>query len=386
VFDTIFPKDHDFDAVIEHHNHVCEIHILGLESSRLQQLASTIMQLQFPVLTHLRLGCVPCSPATVLPDGFLGEHVPRLKSLELLYVPFPVLQKLLLSANDLVRLILMEIPIPIPGYISPKEIVTCLASLTKLEYFAIGFNFVSVLDRASQDAPPRCTVLPALTHFEFQGTGEYLEVLVALIDAPLLDTIRIAVPLELFRFSFSQLARCMQSTTRFEALNETRVEFDDRRLRVKFLPPTPTIVKNSTLRISCQRRDWLIPWAAPMAGFFTSIFPSIFIVETLYITRSQDILFQTQHQVETEKFRWLEFFRMLTAVKNLYLSKEFALHIFPASQHLVGERVADVLPALESLFLEELQPLGPVQEAIEPFVAGRQLSGHPVAVSRWDGI
>ena len=91
VFDTVFPKDHDFDAVIEHHNHVCEIHILGLESSRLQQLASTIMQVQFPVLTHLRLGCVPCSPATVLPDGFLGEHVPRLKSLELLYVPFPVL-------------------------------------------------------------------------------------------------------------------------------------------------------------------------------------------------------------------------------------------------------------------------------------------------------
>ena len=56
----------------------------------------------------------------------------------------------------------------------------------------------------------------------------------------------------------------------------------------------------------------------------------------------------------------------------------------------------DVLPALEGLFLEELseelseelEPIQPsrlIQEAFDRFVAARQLFGHPVAVSHWDG-
>ena len=84
-------------------------------------------------------------------------------------------------------------------------------------------------------------------------------------------------------------------------------------------------------------------------------------------------------------------FRLFRTVKNLYVTKEFARYIFPSLKKLVGERVADVLPALENFFLERLQtPAGwePVhwQKAIGPFVAARQLSGHPVAISRWDGI
>jgi len=34
--------------------------------------------------------------------------------------------------------------------------------------------------------------------------------------------------------------------------------------------------------------------------------------------------------------------------------------------------------------LENLHLSGPVQKAIDMFVAARQLSGHPIAVSRWD--
>jgi hypothetical protein len=81
---------------------------------------------------------------------------------------------------------------------------------------------------------------------------------------------------------------------------------------------------------------------------------------------------------------WLESFRPFTAVKNLYVFDKLAQHIAPALQELVGERVMDVLPSLESLILEGLTPSGPsepVQEAIGQFVAARRLVGHPVAVS-----
>ena len=53
-------------------------------------------------------------------------------------------------------------------------------------------------------------------------------------------------------------------------------------------------------------------------------------------------------------------------------------------KELVEGRMTEVLPALENIFLEELEPSGPVREGIEQFVATRQVLSHPVTVSRWD--
>jgi hypothetical protein len=83
--------------------------------------------------------------------------------------------------------------------------------------------------------------------------------------------------------------------------------------------------------------------------------------------------------------QWLEVFQQFTAVKHLYAPKECAESIALDLQELVGERVTDVLPALESLSLEGLKSSGPIQEAIGKFVAARELSGHPVAVD-WGSI
>jgi hypothetical protein len=80
----------------------------------------------------------------------------------------------------------------------------------------------------------------------------------------------------------------------------------------------------------------------------------------------------------------LELLHPFTAVKNLYLTKEFAPRIAPALQELTGERVMEVLPALQTFLLAEHQQSGPVHEAIEQFVAARQLIGHVIAVSSWE--
>jgi hypothetical protein len=81
--------------------------------------------------------------------------------------------------------------------------------------------------------------------------------------------------------------------------------------------------------------------------------------------------------------QWLEFFHPFTAVKNLYLSEEFTPSIASALQDLVGSRMTEVLSTLQNIYLERLQPSEPIQEGIEKFVAARQLSGHPITVSRW---
>jgi hypothetical protein len=85
---------------------------------------------------------------------------------------------------------------------------------------------------------------------------------------------------------------------------------------------------------------------------------------------------------DIENLPWPEIFHPFTAVKNLYVCKEFAQCITLA----LGERRIGALPTLEYLFLEEeFQPSEPVQEAIGTLDAARQLLGHRLTVSRWDG-
>ena len=43
-----------------------------------------------------------------------------------------------------------------------------------------------------------------------------------------------------------------------------------------------------------------------------------------------------------------------------------------------------VFLALQTFFLEKPLTSGPVQEAIERFVAERQFANHPITISRWE--
>jgi hypothetical protein len=73
-----------------------------------------------------------------------------------------------------------------------------------------------------------------------------------------------------------------------------------------------------------------------------------------------------------------------TAVKDLYLSREFAPRIGPSLQELVGGRATEALPALQKVFLEEIHPSRPVQKAIGKFVGAQRGSDHPITISKWE--
>jgi len=88
------------------------------------------MQEPFQSLRTLRLSCrAEVRDVPVITDTFLGGSAPRLQVIELCHIPFPTLPKLLLSANDLVRLSLEDIKRA--GYISPDVMATCLAVFDK---------------------------------------------------------------------------------------------------------------------------------------------------------------------------------------------------------------------------------------------------------------
>ena len=56
--------------------------------------------------------------------------------------------------------------------------------------------------------------------------------------------------------------------------------------------------------------------------------------------------------------------------------------VAPALREVAGERATEVLPALQNLSLTTSggSPSGPLKEAIEEFIAARQLDGHPLTV------
>ena len=384
TFDWPMPEDYDFEAAIVHRNRVCQINLFFQTTSQLQRLTSA-MQEEFSALTHLRLCFTSFTnphslPAPDLPDGFLGGSAPHLQSLELNRIPFPALPKLLLSATHLVRLTLKNIPRT--GYISPEAMINCLTTLGNLKSLAIEFEtLIFRADRESRRPPPSArAVFTALTRLSFQGASEYLEDLVAGIDTPLINSIWINIFHEPSLIT-PQLAHFMRRTAGLREFDfhEARVDFNLFGVQLEPLLQTRTFNEKFVLRISCEKLSSQISSAAQV---ITSFIPSIYMVTHLYITGTGPLCNALREQIGTQNTPWLDFFHPFSAVENIHFSVSFAPRIALALRELGG--TTEVLPTLKNIFLEELQPSEPVQEAIGRFVANRQLLGRPVAVFDWN--
>ena len=269
------------------------------------------------------------------------------------------------------------------GFLSLKEIVTGASASTKLKVFALEFEYDTPRERESQHSlPPMPTVLPTLTSFKFKGVSEYLEDLVALIDAPQLDHLDIAFySFNQVTFDTPQLLQLISRIPKSQVPVKAHIGFDDPEVWIEFSSPTQASSNVLTLGILCIPADPQFPC---MAQFCRSPFFPLPTLESLYIGGGR--YGERDRQYRIENTLWLDFLEPFATVKNLYLSKEFAPRIAPALRQVVGGRVTEVLPTLKNILVEELQPSGPVHEAIGQFVASRQRSDHPMVISDWAGI
>ena len=367
-------------AALEHNHHVCQIELLCEPSSELECYTnSAAMQKPFPKLTHLLLRGPSRSSGSTLPDSFLGGNAPRLRSLELDCIPFPGLPKLLLSATHLIHLDLFDIPPS--GYIPPEALATSFSALTNLE--SLNLHFLSPRPRPALDSrrPPPMThsILPSLTEIEFKGTSDYLEEILARIDAPRLDRLDITFFNDIL-FDTSQLPQFISRIPALRSPKKGHVTFDYAEIVVEFNSQTSGY-HVLRVRILCSAPDWQL---SSIEQVFTPSFPPLSTLEDLYIFDDSDRYYPRPWQDDVENTLWLEVLHRFAAVKNLYLCEEIAPSIGAALQELVGARTTEELPTLENIFLEGLQPSGPAQEGIEKFLTARQLTSRPIAVSRWD--
>ncbi len=360
-------------SALQQHNRVCTIDIDGGPNSLLKEFAA--MQEPFPALTDLELWSSD-ENAAVLSDSFLGGSAPSLQDLHLGGIPFPGLPKLLLSTHDLVKLVLWNIPRS--GYFSPEAMVTALSTLTSLENLFLGFRSPrSQADRASRHPPSLTRIsLPALTSLTFKGDSEYVEDIVSHFDTPLL----VQINMTFFNQLIFDTPLLRHFICRTETVRSAYIWCNTITVTVRFsLNPRNGTDEEArvVLSISCKPLDWQI---SSLVQVCSTSFPPIATLEFLSIHIQKDRDSPLKWQDDMENTQWLDLLHLFTSVKNLNLYRASVPFVAPALQELSGERVTEVLPALETLFLEGPQPSGPVKGPIGNFIAARQLAGCPVTV------
>ncbi|KAH9972593.1 hypothetical protein BGW80DRAFT_360494 [Lactifluus volemus] len=186
VFAT-YLEDASVMAALEHRDRICEF-VFNLTFSEHERFA-TLMQDPFPAMTSLH---ILSRIESVLPITVLRRSAPHLQSLTLTDVPFQTLHRISLTFNDLSELCLRIMTRP--GYVSPEALITGLSAFTKLTHLTIQFGSHMAFNRPT-GRPSSLTraILPALTAFQFEGARNYLDDLLARIDAPQLETLRIEI-------------------------------------------------------------------------------------------------------------------------------------------------------------------------------------------------
>jgi hypothetical protein len=359
-------------AALKHNNRVSKIKLRVGDLELCRLLAK--MQEPFPTLECLdiQLKDPSASASTVIPDSFLGGSAPLLVHLDLLGIPFPGLQKLLLSTNHLVDLHLWDIPQA--PYISPEVMAASLSAMKHLQSLHMGIRSRQVYERS---IPVTRIVLPALKHLKLKCTGDYLEDLVARLDAPSLESMGIFYPSPSDVFDFSELPRFISRTKVFEMSDQSQLRTEDYQFELTVSQKMRTVDRAELSLIFAAREH------GTLLSAFCSSLPPLY-VEHLEIHDDQFMIPGPKMEDELR-----EFSRRFHGVKNLFLDPDASVHVGKALKAFVEE---SLFPALQNIFIQEysLQSTSArllsssTREAFLRFTAERRLAGLPVTLRVWE--
>ena len=351
------------------------------------------MKVPFTALTHLNLvgpDQEDDPKGTVLPPGFLGGSAPCLQHLRFNAVNatlFQELRMLLLSARGLVSLQLEDIPDGF-GYISPEAIVGGLAGLTKLKTLSITFRSPEDapdsnegLEHRKRPEPSMRTVLPALTEFVFRGESVYLEDIVARIDMPCVEDIKIdyfppgAEAHELSQFISRTERLCLAQFRHAEVclrVGDANIHIKLDRARGEHLQFRFSL--GMTISDPDGRYPDLDYMVTCMGRVFNQLTALLSYVDHVSFTGLKG---WNERSNRLDNSKLLPVLHLFPAVEALHVSGVFLEPIAAVLENIDEGRVSEVMPVLRSLQLDDGD--GPVGST-NRFLSLRQLSGHPVAV------
>jgi F-box-like len=352
-------------VAFQHRDRIIDIEFSDITTSMLETI-STFLEKPLPDLTQLTLWGGELE--LILPETFLGGSAPRLRHISLSRIAFPTLPTLLTSTRQLVTLHLDDIPDS--GYVSAEAMATCLATSPNLERF--HFEFQSPMGRMSHPdvkSPPLTRAdLPALTEIEFRGHSEYLEDLLARIDAPFLCNLEVNLTPGPIVY-MSQLYRFIARIEEFNKFHRAVVELD----------PWSVILDEFQHRLHLRSSSGTL---GSQISFIARVLDSrVHRVESLSIyggLKYGVISGGIESQGDMGQWQWLDLFSPFVAMERLFVSENVVPAVARVLRGVPEERAAEVLPALRRLTLGGPDWTGSLREAIEPFPTARQLSGSPV--------
>ncbi len=217
-------------AALKRSDRVSSIH-LTLTRSLLEKVSS--IDAPFSELQELVLLSLGNAQLT-LPSTF--RWGPRLRTLHSTRIAFPALAQLLSSSQNLVDLQLHEIPGI--GYFSPKSFRNALSGMTQLQ--SLSFHFLSPADYIGVHPPSgKRVILPSLTCLKYRGTSEYLDNLVARLDAPRLGDIEITFFNE-FVFDVSNLSEFINRVETQKSHRQADILFSESSVSISVTQPALT--------------------------------------------------------------------------------------------------------------------------------------------------
>jgi hypothetical protein len=326
-----------------------------------------MVQEPFPALTSLY---IEQYDGLASGDIFLNGSAPNLQHLTSWGISIP---RGLGSATHLRSLYLADIPKS--GYIPPETVATSLSALPQLESLFIEFEYRTPHPKRRNRPVPQPTrfVLPALTGLRFKGVSEYLEVLTAQIDAPLLDYFNINF--------FNQPVFDIPQIIRFIGHQDFKL-FRSSSLTLHFSSGASSIgydlkdpERSPSWFIWCRRLDWQVFSITQICSQIMSFRSSVESLNIRYDRWHSDSLREDDSGIDPTL--WLQLFHSFTSVQSLEISE---LLIAAA---LTGQPTTDVLPSLRSISIVSNSDADETTEqGIQSFIAARQRSGRPVTVTR----
>ncbi|KAH9058898.1 hypothetical protein EDB83DRAFT_1009872 [Lactarius deliciosus] len=359
ALDPSSEDDDNIVAVLKRSNRVSSIR-LALTRSLLVKVSS--IDVSFLGLQELAL-LSPGNVQLVLPSTF--HCVPQLRTLHSTGVAFPALAQLLYSAKNLVDLQLREIPCF--GYFSPKSFRNALSGMTQLRSLSLHFlpaaDYIGVCPSGSR------VILPVLTYLKYQGTSEYLDNLVARIDAPRLGDIEFTF-FDEFMFDVSNLSEFINRVEIQRLHRQADILFSERSVSILLTQPAVTCLK---LQVICDPLRRQVSSIAQICSRFSAF---LFRVEDLRIKSTR----QSNRQDGAE--RWLKLICSFKGMKWFHVAGDFSTNIVLAL-HQSGRRRETVLPAMHKLCIRDPEPHcapSSLRTAVLSFMVTRRLSGHFIAV------
>jgi hypothetical protein len=301
-----------------------------------------------------------------LPSAFQwGLH---LHTLHLTGVAIPALPELLFPSTGLVDLQLHNIPKL--AYFSPEAFVDSLSGMAQLR--TLSLHFLSTCPQDHLGSPPprpplsgERIVLPALTYLKYRGTSQYLDSVVARLNAPRLRDLDITFLCQRM-MDVSQLGQFLSRIETQKSCCQAEILSSQRTISISFNRPEAHACLK--LEVPCSKLALQLWYMAQICRYLSTF---LLGVENLRIGVTQPPSGQDDGDIGEWLWPWL--IRPFRGTKWVHLSGSWTTNIVLA---LCLPQYGAVLPALHKLYVQEHEPrYAPLQVAVSSFVHSRLISG-----------